>query len=35
MEIESKNPSRNIQSERFACSNFIAEWKTAFIENKK
>ena len=30
MEIEPKNQSRNFQSEKFVCSDFLAEWKTAF-----
>ena len=30
MEKELKNPSRNFQSEKFASSEFLAEWKTAF-----
>ena len=30
MEIEPKNQSRNFRSEKFVCSDFLAEWKTAF-----
>ena len=33
MEIEPKNQSRNFRSEKFVCSHFLAEWKTAFIIN--
>ena len=33
MEIEIKNPSRNFRSEKFICSDFLAEWKTAFMTN--
>ena len=29
MEIEPKNQSRNFRSEKFVCSHFFAEWKTA------
>ena len=29
MEIEPKNQSRNFRSEKFVCSDFLAEWKTA------
>ena len=33
MEIEPKNQSRNFGSEKFVCSDFLAEWKTAFTIN--
>ena len=29
MEIEPKNQRRNFRSEKFVCSHFLAEWKTA------
>ena len=29
MEIEPKNQSRNFRSEKFVCSDFLGEWKTA------
>ena len=29
MESEPKNQSRNFRSEKFVCSDFLAEWKTA------
>ena len=31
MENEQKTPSRNFWSEKFVWSEFLAEWKTAFI----
>ena len=30
MEIEPKNQRRNFRSEKFVCSHFLAEWKTAY-----
>ena len=35
MEIEPKNQSRNFRSETFVCSDFLAEWKTAFKDRLK
>ena len=34
MEIEPKKQSRNFRSEKFVCSDFLAEWKTAFSQIK-
>ena len=34
MEIEPKNQSRNFRSEKFVCSDFLAERKTAFRKSK-
>ena len=35
MENEPKNPSSNVRLKRFVWSDFLAEWKMAFIFIKK